>query len=202
MQMLLEDVASDRPMVIHWEHQMTDDEYFQFCQINQDLRIERTAQGDLLIMPLAGAESSFRNNELSAELRDWARKDARGRAFDSSVEYILPSGAAYSPDASWVLQSRVNALTKEQKRTFPPLCPDFVVELMSPSDRLSKAKVKMQEWIANGVQLGWLLDPDHRTVYIYRPAGESEQLVNPERLVGEGPVAGFILELANIWAGL
>jgi Uma2 family endonuclease len=189
-------------MVIHWEHQMTDDEYFQFCQINQDLRIERTAQGDLLIMPLAGAESSFRNNELSAELRDWARKDARGRAFDSSVEYILPSGAAYSPDASWVLQSRVNALTKEQKRTFPPLCPDFVVELMSPSDRLSKAKVKMQEWIANGVQLGWLLDPDHRTVYIYRPAGESEQLVNPERLVGEGPVAGFILELANIWAGL
>jgi Uma2 family endonuclease len=202
MQMLLEDVASDRPMVIHWEHQMTDDEYFQFCQINQDLRIERTAQGDLLIMPLAGAESSFRNNELSAELRDWARKDARGRAFDSSVEYILPSGAAYSPDASWVLQSRVNALTKEQKRTFPPLCPDFVVELMSPSDRLSKAKAKMEEWIANDVQLGWLLDPDHRTVYIYRPAGESEQLVNPERLVGEGPVAGFILELANIWAGL
>jgi Uma2 family endonuclease len=202
MQLLVEDVELDRPLVIQWEHQMTDDEYFQFCQINQDLRIERTAQGDLLIMPLAGAESSFRNNELSAELRDWARKDARGRAFDSSVEYILPSGAAYSPDASWVLQSRVNALTKEQKRTFPPLCPDFVVELMSPSDRLSKAKAKMEEWIANDVQLGWLLDPDHRTVYIYRPAGDSEQLVNPERLVGEGPVAGFILELANIWAGL
>jgi Uma2 family endonuclease len=189
-------------MVIHWEHQMTDDEYFQFCQINQDLRIERTAQGDLLIMPLAGAESSFRNNELSAELRDWARKDARGRAFDSSVGYILPSRAAYSPDASWVLRSRFNVLTKEQKRKFLPLCPDFVVELMSPSDRLSKAKAKMQEWIANGVQLGWLLDPDHRTVYIYRSAGEPEQIVNPERLVGESPVAGFVLELADIWAGL
>ena len=202
MQLLVEDVELDRPLVIQWEHQMTDDEYFQFCQINQDLRIERTAQGDLLIMPLAGAESSFRNNELSAELRDWARKDARGRAFDSSVEYILPSGAAYSPDASWVLQSRVNTLTKEQKRKFPPLCPDFVVELMSPSDRLSKTKAKMQEWIANGVQLGWLLDPDHRTAYMYRPSSEPEQIVNPERLVGDGPVAGFILELADIWAGL
>jgi len=202
MQLLLEDVASDLPMAIQLEHQMTDDEYFQFCQINQDLRIERTAQGDILIMPPAGGESSFRNNELSAELRDWARKDARGRAFDSSVGYILPSRAAYSPDASWVLRSRFNVLTKEQKRKFLPLCPDFVVELMSPSDRLSKAKAKMQEWIANGVQLGWLLDPDHRTVYIYRSAGEPEQIVNPERLVGESPVAGFVLELADIWAGL
>jgi Uma2 family endonuclease len=202
MQLLVEDVALERPMVIQWEHGMTDDEYFQFCQINQDLRIERTAQGDILIMPPAGGESSFRNNELSAELRDWARKDARGRAFDSSVGYILPSGAAYSPDASWVLRSRFTALTKEQKRQFLPLCPDFVVELMSPSDRLSKAKAKMQEWIANGVQLGWLLDPDHRAVYIYRPAREPEQLVNVERLIGEDPVAGFTLELADIWAGL
>jgi Uma2 family endonuclease len=202
MQLLVEDVASDRPMVIQWEHQMTDDEYFQFCQINQDLRIERTAQGDLLIMPPAGFESSYRNSELTAQLRNWAEKDARGCAFDSNVEYILPHGAAYSPDASWVLRSRVTALTKEQKRKFPPLCPDFVVELMSPSDRLSKAKAKMQEWIANGVQLGWLLDPDHRTAYIYRVGSEPEQIVNPERLIGEGPVAGFVLELAAIWAGL
>jgi Uma2 family endonuclease len=146
-------------MVIHWEHQMTDDEYFQFCQINQDLRIERTAQGDLLIMPLAGAESSFRNSELSAELRDWARKDARGRAFDSSVEYILPSGAAYSPDASWVLQLTGQRTNKGTEAYVSTALPGFVVELMSPSDRLSKAKAKMQEWIANGVQLGWLLDP-------------------------------------------
>jgi Uma2 family endonuclease len=126
----------------------------------------------------------------------------RGLAFGSSVEYILPSGAAYSPNASWFLRSRVTALTKEQKRKFPPLCPDLVVELMSPSDRLAKVKAKMQEWIANGVQLAWLLDPDHRTVYIYRPGSEPEQLVNPERLIGEGPVAGFVLELADIWDGL
>ena len=110
-------------MVIQWEHQMTDDEYFQFCQINRKLRIERTAQGDILIMPPAGGESSFRNSELTAQLHDWTRKDARGRAFDSSVEYFLPSGAAYSPDASWVLSSRITPLTKEQKRKFLPLCP-------------------------------------------------------------------------------
>jgi Uma2 family endonuclease len=189
-------------MVIQWEHQMTDDEYFQFCQINEDLRIERTAQGDLLIMPPAGFESGNRNNELSRQLGNWARENGQGQAFDSNTEYILPNGAAYSPSASWVLQSRVNALTKEQKRKFPPLCPDFVVELMSPSDRLHKAKGKMQDWTANGVQLGWLLDPDHRTVYIYRPDLEPEQIVNPERIAGEGRVAGFVLELAKIWAGL
>jgi Uma2 family endonuclease len=202
MQILVEDVALDRPMVIQWEHQMTDDEYFQFCQINRKLRIERTAQGDILIMPPAGFESGYRNNELSAQLRNWALKDGRGLAFDSNTEYMLPNGAAYSPDASWVLSSRVETLTKDQKRKFPPLCPDFVIELMSPSDRLPKAKAKMQEWTANGVQLAWLLDPDHRTAYIYRPGHEPEQIVNPERLIGEGPVAGFVLELADIWAGL
>jgi Uma2 family endonuclease len=181
---------------------MTDDQYYQFCTSNPDLRIERTANGDILIIPPAGFESGYRNLELNRQLGNWALEDGRGRAFNSSVEYILPNGAAYSPDASWVLQSGVNALTKEQKRKFPPLCPDFVVELMSPSDRLRKAKAKMQEWIANGVQLGWLLDPDHRTVYIYRPGREPEQVVNPERLIGEGPVAGFVLELAKVWAGL
>ena len=202
MQLLVEDVELDRPLVIQWEHQMTDDEYFQFCQINEDLRIKRTAQGDLLIMPPAGFESGNRNNELSRQVGNWAMENGQGQAFDSNTEYILPNGAAYSPDASWVLQSRVNTLTKEQKRKFPPLCPDFVVELMSPSDRLRKARAKMQDWIANGVQLGWLLDPDHRTAYIYRPGCEPEQVVNPERLVGEGPVAGFVLELAKVWAGL
>ena len=166
------------------------------------MRIERAADGNILIIPPAGFESGHRNLELNRQLGNWALEDERGRAFDSSVEYILPNGAAYSPDASWVLQSRINALTKEQGRKFPPLCPDFVVELMSPSDRLRKAKAKMQDWIANGVQLGCLLDPDRRTAYIYRPGCEPEQVVNPERLVGEGPVAGFILELADIWAGL
>jgi len=202
MQWLVEDSALDRPTVIQWEHQMTDDEYFQFCQINRKLRIERTAQGDILIMPPAGFESGRRNNELARQLGNWAQKDGRGLAFDSNTEYLLPNGAAYSPDASWVLSSRVQTLTPEQKRTFPPLYPDFVIELMSPSDRLSKAKAKMKEWIANGVQLGWLLDPDHRTAYVYRPGAEPEQIADPERLAGEGPVVGLVLELAVIWAGI
>jgi Uma2 family endonuclease len=200
MQILVEE--SERPMAIQWERRMTDDEYFEFCAENPDLRIERSAKGDILIMPPVGGESSFRNSELSAELRIWARKDGRGRAFDSSVEYFLPSGAAYSPDASWVLRSRLDKLTRDEKRKFPRLCPDFVIELMSPSDRLRKVKAKMAEWIENGAQLGWLLDPDHRTVYIYRPDREPEQIVNPERIVGEGPAAGFVLVLADIWAEL
>jgi Uma2 family endonuclease len=200
MQILVEEL--ERPVAIQWERRMTDDEYFQFCADNPDLRIERSAEGDILIMPPVGGESSFRNSELTAELRIWARKDGRGRVFDSSVEYFLPSGAAYSPDASWVLRSRLDKLTKDEKRKFLRLCPDFVVELMSPSDRLSKLKTKMREWIENGAQLGWLLDPERRTAYIYRPGREPEQLVNPERLAGEGSVAGFVLVLADIWAEL
>jgi Uma2 family endonuclease len=200
MQILVEE--SERPMAIQWERGMTDDEYFQFCADNPDVRIERSAEGDILIMPPVGGESGFRNSELTVQLGTWARKDGRGRAFDSSVEYFLPSGAAYSPDASWVLRSRLDKLTREEKRKFPRLCPDFVVELRSPSDRLAKLKAKMREWIENGAQLGWLLDPDHRTVYVYRPGREPEQLVNPERIAGEGPVAEFVLVLAEIWAEL
>jgi Uma2 family endonuclease len=200
MQLLVEEL--ERPVAIQWECGMTDDEYFEFCVENRDLRIERSAEEDILIMPPVGGESSFRNSELSAELRIWARKDGRGRAFDSSVEYFLPSGAAYSPDASWVLRSRLDKLTRDEKRKFPRLCPDFVIELMSPSDRLSKLNAKMREWMENGAQLGWLLDPDHRTAYIHRSDRETEQVVNPERLAGESPVAGFVLELSDIWAEL
>jgi Uma2 family endonuclease len=200
MQILVEE--SERPMAIQWERGMTDDEYFQFCAHNPELRVERTSEGDIVIMPPAGFESGHRNNELSRQLGNWALNDRRGQAFDSNTEYLLPNGAAYAPDASWVLQSRLDKLTRDEKRKFPRLCPDFVIELMSPSDRLSKAKAKMREWIENGAQLGWLLDPDRRTVYIYRPHHEPDQLINPERLAGEGPVAGFVLVLAGIWAEL
>jgi Uma2 family endonuclease len=200
MQILVEE--SERPMAIQWERGMTDDEYFQFCANNPELRVERTSAGDIVIMPPAGFESGHRNNELSRQLGNWALNDRRGQAFDFNTGYLLPSGAAYAPDASWVLQSRLDKLTRDEKRKFPRLCPDFVIELMSPSDRLSKAKAKMREWIENGVQLGWLLDPDHRTVYVYRPDREPEQLVNPDRLAGEGPVAEFVLVLADIWAEL
>src|ERR1017187_3426314 len=143
MQILVEEL--ERPMAIQWERRMTDDEYFQFCADNPDLRIERSAEGDILIMPPVGGENSFRNSELTAELRIWARKDGRGRVFDSSVESFLPSGAAYSPDASWVLRSRLDKLTKDEKRKFLRRGPDLGGERNPPSDRRAKRKTKMRE---------------------------------------------------------
>jgi Uma2 family endonuclease len=159
--------------------QMTDAQYYRFCMTIPDLRVERSAEGDILIVPPGGAETSWRNGDLAMQLGNWAREDERGRAFDSSVEYFLPSGAAYQPDASWVLRSRIDKLTRNEKRKFPQLCPDFVVELMAPLEHPAELKAKMREWIENGAQLGWLLDPDHHTAYIYRPGCEPERLANP-----------------------
>jgi len=127
------------------------------------------------------------------------RGDDRGRSFDSNAEFLLPNGAARSPDASWVLRGRLTKLTREQKRKFMPLCPDFVVELTSPTDRLRQVQAKMREWMENGAQLGWLLDADRRTAHIYRPRRQPEKRVGPKRLAGEGPVGGFVLELVEIW---
>ncbi len=201
MQLILNDVESQAPVILHPEA-MTDDEFFDFCGLYPNFRIERTAEGEIVIMPPAGFETGYRNSELSAQLRIWAKADGRGKAFDSNTGYLLPSGAALSPDASWVANSRIARLTRKQKEKFPRLCPDFIAELTSPSDRLKRVQEKMREWIENGVQLGWLLDADKRTAYIYRPGREPEILVDPDRLEGEGPVAGFVLELDSIWANL
>ena len=141
--------------------------------------------------------------EVIGQLRAWAKRDGRGRAFGTSAEFILPTGAAYSPDAAWVSNENLARLTKEQRRKFLRLCPEFVVEVMSPSDRLKTAQDKMADWMANGVQLSWLIDGDNQTVYIYR-AGQSDPDTRTgiSRLAGEGPVAGFELDLTEIWAGL
>ena len=181
---------------------MNDDEYFAFCMANPDLRIEREANGVILIVPPTGGEAGYRNSDLNFQLTAWARRDGKGRAFDSNTEYILPNGAARSPDASWVSEGRLAALSKEQKKVFLPLCPEFVVELTSPSDRLNNVKSKMEEWMANGAQLGWLIDADRRTLYIYRPGQAPEELADPDSVTGEGPVEGFRLELQEIWTGL
>ena len=197
--MVLNDIETDSPIRIQPARRMSDDEFYAFCAANPDLRIERTAEGEIEIMPPTGFETSNRNMDLSSQLQVWTKRDGRGKAFDSNVEYILPSGAARSPDASWVLRSRLAKLTAEQKKKFPPLCPDFVVELRSPSDRLAQVQAKMREWIANGAKLGWLIDPEARSVYIYRPGQTTERLINPRRVEGDGPVAGFVLEMADIW---
>lgn len=189
------------PLVIHMRPviDMTEDEFFEFCQINGDWQIERTAQGDILIMAPAGAESSYRNAELIAQLMAWAKRDGSGVAFDSSGGFALPNTATRAPDASWVRKTRLQNLSSEQKEKFLPLCPDFVAELLSPADRLPVAQEKMQEYLDNGAQLGWLIDPKHRQVYVYRPNAAVERLDAPETLPGDPLLPGFILDLRDIW---
>jgi Uma2 family endonuclease len=203
MQVVLPEQALPAKLTLNPDLRMSDDEYFDFCMLNPDVRFERTADGEIIIVPPAGLESDFQSVDVVGQLRAWAMRDGRGKAFGTSAEFILPTGAALSPDAAWVSNSRLSRLSKEQRRKFPPVSPEFVVEVMSPSDRLSEAKKKMQEWIRGGVELGWLIHGDGKAVYIYRTgAKEAEKRAGIAKLAGEGPVAGFELDLTDIWAGL
>lgn len=150
-------------------------------------------------MPPTGWETGERNSELTTQIRLWAKADGRGAASDSSTGFILPNKAERAPDAAWVRRERLAQLTAEQRRKFLPLCPDFAVELMSPSDKLLVVQAKMEEYIANGAQLGWLLDPDNRTVYVYRPNVPLETLENVLEVSGDPELPGFVLQLAEIW---
>ncbi len=179
--------------------ELTEDQFFEFCQLNRDLRIERTAEGELEIMPPAGWKTSDRNAETSMQLRLWAKRNGAGVATDSSGGFTLPNGATRSPDAAWISHARLAKVTEEQKEKFLPLCPDFVIEVRSPTDRLSVLQRKMQEYIDNGAQLGWLLVPQARRVYVYRPQQPVEILENPETLVGDPVLPGFVLDLREIW---
>lgn len=178
---------------------MNDDEFFEFCQLNRDLRLERTAEGDLVIMAPAGGETGNRNARLNAFLTIWALNDGTGEPFDSSTGFILPNGAMRSPDTAWVKRSRLAALTPEQKTKFLPVCPDFVIELRSPSDSLKVIQDKMEEYMANGARLGWLLDPLDRRVYVYRPGVAVERLENPSTISGDPELPGLIFDLTRIW---
>jgi Uma2 family endonuclease len=189
------------PVVLHTRPalDMSDEQFFEFCRLNRDWRIERTAEGDLIIMAPAGGETGTRNAFLTTFLTNWALQDGTGVPFDSSTGFNLPNGATRSPDVAWVKRSRLAPLTPEQKRQFLPLCPDFVIELRSPSDRLKTIQDKMQEYIDNGAQLGWLIDPLDRRVYIYRPDAEVECLDNPATVTGNPELPGFVLDLKTIW---
>lgn len=181
---------------------LSDDELFELCARNRELRIERTAGGDLIVMTPAGGESSHRNLEITAALAVWARRDGTGVAFDSSVGFFLPNGAMRGPDAAWVLRSRLEPLPAETRKKFLPLCPDFVVELRSPSDRLPDLQAKTEEFRENGARLGWLVDPQEKRVHVYRPARSVEVLENPTQIAGDPELPGFSLDLQPVWAPL
>ncbi|MDM3844433.1 MAG: Uma2 family endonuclease [Aphanizomenon gracile PMC638.10] len=178
---------------------MTDDQFFQLCQNNRELRFERNANGELIIMSPAGGETGNRNGRLNQQLFNWTDADGTGIAFDSSTGFKLPNGADRSPDASWIKLERWDALTDEEKRKFPPICPDFVIELLSPSDSLKTTQEKMKEYIDNGVGLGILINRKSRQVEIYRPGKEVEVLDSPVTVSGEDVLKGFVLNLGMIW---
>jgi len=178
---------------------MSEDDFFEFCAANRDLRIERTAEGDILIMPPTGEATGDSNAEITTQLRIWAKRDKTGRVFDSSTGFILPNGALYSPDASWVLETRLKKPDKEDREGFAHVCPDFVIELRSRSDSVSFLRRKMEEYIENGARLAWLIDRRRRRVHIYRPNCAVSTLENAASVSADPELPGFALDLTEIW---
>ncbi|HEU4508234.1 MAG TPA: Uma2 family endonuclease [Pyrinomonadaceae bacterium] len=186
------------PELIALTHRVVTPEQFErLCAEYTDLRLELTSTGDLIIMPPKFSETGMRNADLTYQLMAWTKKDGSGVCFDSSTGFTLANGAIRSPDGSWVKRKRWDSLTKEEKQSFAPICPDFVVELRSESDRLTELRNKMLEWIENGVSLGWLIDPYERKVYVYRPNEEVIILDNPETISGDPLLPGFTLNLTG-----
>lgn len=179
--------------------EMEEEEFFEFCRINGDWRIERTAEGDLEVMVPTGFEASDQNSEINMQLRLWAKDEGTGRVSESSGVFVLPNGAIRSPDAAWVRRERLANLGPQQKQRFLPLCPDFVVELRSPSDPLSPIEAKMHEYVRNGARLGWLIDPITKLVHVYRDDGTVEILENPQNVQGDPVLPGFKLDLRPVW---
>jgi Uma2 family endonuclease len=180
---------------------LTDETFYQLCQANPDLKLERSAQGELIVMSPTGGESGRRNADIAIDLGLWNRQTQLGYTFDSSTCFKFPNGAERSPDAAWVERSRWEALTPEAREKFPPLAPDFIVELRSATDSLATLQAKMQEYQDNGVRLGWLINPQDRQVEIYRTDRQVERLQSPLTLSGETILPGFTLELSRICNG-
>lgn len=181
------------------EVKLDDDLFFAICQANRDYRIERSAEGDIQIMPPTGGDTGKRNSDLIIDLGNWARDDGRGVVFDSSTGFRLPNGATRSPDVSWVLRERLARLTDKQKQGFLPLAPDLIIELASPNDRLEDLQMKMREYQENGVRLGWLIVPTTRTVYVYPQGTEPQCLTSPSHLADNAMLPGLFLDLTKIW---
>jgi Uma2 family endonuclease len=193
--------TDNTPLIVNFPAivKMTQTQFDEFCQANRDLRIERTAQGEVIVMPPAFSDTGNRNFNIAAQLWVWAEQNGTGIGFDSSAGFTLPNRATRSPDASWIKLERWNALTAAAQASFAPICPDFVIELRSASDTLISLQTKMQEYIDNGASLGWLIDRKNRQVYIYRPDRSPEILEQPEVVIGDPELPGFGLNMAKIW---
>jgi Uma2 family endonuclease len=178
---------------------MTDEEFSSLCAAHPDLSFEMSSHGELIVMPQTYTLTGARNNEVGAQLRNWSRQEKRGLVFDSSTGWVLPNGARRSPDAAWVSKHRVKDLDPATLNRYWRMCPDFVIELRSETDRLRTLREKMLEWLANGAQLAWLIDPDTRSVEVYRPGSEPETIANASQIAATGPVQGFVLDLLPVW---
>ena len=188
------------PLRLRTESPMSDEELIRFCAVNDALRVEREPNGELLVMTPAGMKSGRRNTAIISALDNWAQQDGRGEAFESNTGFNLPDGSMRSPDAAWVSAERHDYGLKQEGDGYAPFCPEFVIELRSASDRLADVETKMAQWMANGAELGWLIDPELTRVTIYRAGKEPERLEYPAIVVGDGPVAGFELAMKRIWS--
>jgi Uma2 family endonuclease len=192
---------AEMPLPIRFrpETPMSDEELMRFCAANDFLRVERDANGEILVMTPAGSKTSRMNSRITRLLDEWAETDGRGITFDSNGGFNLPDGSMRAADAAWVALPRWKALSDADQSRYAPLCPDFVIELRSPSDNLPELKAKMQQWIANGAQLAWLIDPIEQEVSVYRPGESPEVHHHPTSVQGNGVMAGFELVMARIW---
>ncbi|MEA5463187.1 Uma2 family endonuclease [Leptothoe sp. PORK10 BA2] len=178
---------------------MTDEQFYGFCRSNRDLRIERTATGEVIVMPPAFSDTGNRNLKIAQQVANWSDQNGTGEVFDSSSGFTLPNGATRSPDVAWVKLERWNALSQEQQASFAPICPDFVVELRSASDAITTLQEKMEEYIDNGAALGLLVNRKSRTVHIYRPGQSPEILTDPDSVNCDPELPGFSLQMAKVW---
>jgi Uma2 family endonuclease len=189
----------DNVVRLRSEQLASDEAFMEFCARNEPLRIERDANGELIIMSPTGTEGGGAELDIGTDLNLWARQDGRGKALGPNSGVKLPDGSVRAADAAWISWTRYNAVTPEQQKGFAPVCPEFVIEVRSASDRLPELQDKLQMWIANGAELAWLIDPTRKAVEIYRPGREPEVLEGGSTVEGEGSVAGFVLELGKVW---
>jgi Uma2 family endonuclease len=175
----------------------TEDEFFEFCQLNDELKIERLSTGQIVLMSLTGSETGSKNAELTGDFIIWNRKEKLGKVFDSSSGFTLPNSAVRSPDVAWIPHEKWNRLSADQQKKFAPICPDFVCELASNAKQIPDLREKMEEYIDNGCRLGWLIDPFERRTYIYRPNREAEQVAFKETLSGEDIMEGLTVKLTD-----